>query len=426
MHYLHIITTMDPRAGGPCQGIRNLTPRAVELGHDVEVVCLDDPKSDYLAREGVTIHALGRGRGPWSYHPALRPWLEANLPRFDAVILNGLWQYPGFVLSRLARRPNMPPYFVFPHGMLDPWFQRAPERRFKALRNWIYWKLMEQHVIRRARAMLFTCAEEMRLAQDTFRPYQPQRQINVGYGVSLPPEFKNGMVETFAQKCPDLNGRPYFLFLSRIHPKKGLDLLIKAYATVYHGKAEVGRQNSGARNGSHSAPAATKAPVPCLVIAGPGLETEHGLQMQKLAAELAPPDSIFWPGMLTGDAKWGALYRARAFVLPSHQENFGIAVVEALACMTPVLISNQINIWREIEADQAGLVGNDTLAATEQLFRRWEGLSAAQKAAMTRAAKASYVNRFGIATTARNLMETIEKQLQLDESGSNEKVLSEA
>jgi len=148
--------------------------------------------------------------------------------------------------------------------------------------------------------------------------------------------------------------------------------------------------------------------------------------MQKLAANLTPPDSIFWPGMLTGDAKWGALYRARAFVLPSHQENFGIAVVEALACTTPVLISNQINIWREIEADQAGLVGNDTLAATEQLFRRWEGLSAAQKAAMTRAAKASYVNRFGIATTARNLMETIEKQLQLDESGSNEKVLSEA
>jgi glycosyltransferase involved in cell wall biosynthesis len=360
----------------------------------VEAVCLDNPNSDYLARETIPVHALGKGRGAWSYHPALGPWLEANLRRFDAVILNGLWQYPGFTLSRLAGGPNQTPYFVFPHGMLDPWFQRAPERRLKAVRNWFYWKLIEQHVIRNAEAIMFTCAEEMRLAGGTFRPYQPKRQVNVGYGVSQPPEYHLGMAEAFAQKCPGLKDRSYFLFLGRIHRKKGVDIMIKAFSAVYHSLLT-------------SQPAAFNH-QPCLVIAGPGLETAYGKEMQKLASDLCPPNSVFWPGMLTGDSKWGALYNAEAFVLTSHQENFGIAVAEALSCGKSVLISNQINIWREIESDKAGLIGADTLAGTEELFRRWKRLSPEERAEMKQGAKSSFEDRFGIAFAAKNLINTIE------------------
>jgi glycosyltransferase involved in cell wall biosynthesis len=406
MNYLHVIGSMDPRTGGPCQGVRNLSLRARERGHSLEVVCLDDPGADYLIQERLKVHALGKGRGAWCYHPALRPWLEANLPRFDAVILNGLWLYPGYVLSQVTRRPNMPPYFVFPHGMLDPWFQRAPKRRWKAIRNWCYWKLIEQYVVRRAAALLFTCAEEMRLARDTFRPYQPQQQVNVGYGVSQPPEFHESMVDAFAQACPGLNGRPYFIFLGRIDPKKGVDLLIQAYATVYgNGKVPASRSSLG-----------DQGVTPALVIAGPGLETKYGRQMQQLAAELCPPTPasrslpvVLWPGMLVGDAKWGALYQANAFVLPSHQENFGIAVVEALACEKPVLISNQVNIWLEIEADRAGLAAEDTLAGTQQLFQRWMNFSPEEKKAMTQAAKGSYSKRFGIAQAAQTLLTSLEE-----------------
>jgi glycosyltransferase involved in cell wall biosynthesis len=155
-----------------------------------------------------------------------------------------------------------------------------------------------------------------------------------------------------------------------------------------------------------------------LVIAGPGAETDFGKKMLELAAATCPPGSVFWPGMLTGDAKWGALYGAEALVLVSHQENFGIAVAEALSCGTPVLISNQINIWQEIEEDRAGFVSDDTLAGSEQLLRRWKTLSPADHTKMKRAAQTSYENRFGIARAALNVLTLLEESAEHPRVGS--------
>src|SRR5205814_1112845 len=199
--------------------------------------------------------------------------------------LHGLWQYPGYLLSRVFREKTAIPYFVFPHGMLDPWFQRAPGRTLKAVRNWVYWKVIEQHVIRRACAVFFTCAEEMRLARESLRPYQPKRQVNVGFGICPPPGYQIEMREAFSEKVPKLGRRPFVLFLGRIHPKNGVALLIQAYSSLQRSLIE-NRQDH----------------VPALVIAGPGLETSFGRQMQEFALHTCSPDSVLWPGMLTGQA----------------------------------------------------------------------------------------------------------------------------
>src|SRR5205807_1194939 len=117
-----------------------------------------------------------------------------------------------------------------------------------------------------------------------------------------------------------------------------------------------------------------------LVIAGPSADEEYRRHLQSLAGENKA--ATLFTGMLTGDLKWGALHAAEAFVLPSHQENFGIAVAEALGCGVPVLITNKINIWREIQASEAGLVSNDDRAGTIALLERWLALSLEAKALM--------------------------------------------
>jgi glycosyltransferase involved in cell wall biosynthesis len=387
MKLLHVIGSMNPKTGGPCQTIRNFAPGFMEQGHALEVVCLDAPNSDFVPDDLFPVHALGQGRGGWNYHSALLPWLKKNLSRFDVIILNGLWQYQGYALWKAAKVPKTPPYYIFPHGMLDPWFQKPSVRPVKAFRNWLFWKLIQHRVIHDAAGLLFTCEEERRLARLPFQPYLPKQELVVGLGLPAAPKYHTGMKTAFAEKCPALGDNNYFLFLGRIHPKKGVDLLIKAYATLC--------RSTGSR------------PVPRLVIAGPGLESPYGQKMQKLAADIGPANSIFWPGMLAGDAKWGALFHCEASVLPSHQENFGISVVETLACGRPVLISNQVNIWREIQEAGAALVQDDSLAGTTRLFLDWSKLSTDAWSNMAAKAIPCYQRHFSLHSATDNLLKAI-------------------
>jgi len=380
MKVLHVISGMNPEAGGVCQAVRGIIAGLDSLGFSNEVVSLDDPESNFLGTDGFRIHACGPGQGAWCWNPALTSWLKNNISRFDAVIIHGLWQYHSYAAWRAVKvaNGNAKDYpiqlFVMTHGMLDPWFQKISVRPFKAVRNWLFWKLVEKRVVNDADGLIFTCEQERLLAHLTFRPYKPQSEHVVGLGVETPPTYNDLMRKAFQCLSPDLAGRKYLLFLSRIHPKKGVDLLIRAYSEAQRMTAPDSR--------------------PCLVIAGPGLDTPYGQDMQKLAEQLCPANSIHFPGMLTGDAKWGAFYGCDAFILPSHQENFGIAVVEALACGKPVLISNQVNIWREIEAMGAGIVKTDSLAGTLDGLNNWALKNDAERKSMATSARHCYQSHF--------------------------------
>ena len=380
---------MDPTHGGPCQGIRNSIPALEKLEVHNEVVTLDAPDATFLGKDSFQIHPLGPSRGPWGYGSELIPWLSANLGRFDIVIIHGLWQYYGFAAEKAVRnieQASRPKLLVMPHGMLDPYFQRASDRKLKAIRNWIYWKIIEQKVVNNSDGILFTCEAELLLAREPFRPYQPKRELNVGYGIQQPPAYHQSMSDAFFKKCNISNGDRYFLFLSRIHEKKGVDLLIKAYAKSF------------------------KPGAPKLVIAGPGLESAYGQKLTKLIADNPQiNNAVHFPGMLSGDAKWGAFYGCSAFVLPSHQENFGIAVVEALACGKPVLISDQVNIWREIKAEGAGAVAPNTEEGTQELLDIWERMSENERTEMGQMARAAFEKLYAIDPAAARLLETFQK-----------------
>jgi glycosyltransferase involved in cell wall biosynthesis len=389
MKLLHIIATMNPISGGPCQGIRNSNPEIMRYGISREVVSLDDPKAPFLGTDDFIIHALGPAVGLWHYAPRLKPWLLANLSRFDAVVINGLWIYPSYAgwsaietiknYAKYNSEIHVPNVFIMPHGMLDPYFQNAPDRRLKAIRNWFYWKFIENRVVNDADGILFTCQTELLLARKSLRPYNPKKEINVGYGIIPPPPYTTEMREKFLTQCPQVKDKPYLLFLSRIHKKKGVDLLITAYANIVDKALAENRE------------------YPKLVIAGPGLNSLYGAKMVRLLASFPKlKNSVFFTGMLTGECKWGGIYGCDAFILPSHQENFGIAVVEAMACKKPVLISHQINIWKEIEAGGGAIVAADTFEGTQNILDEWISLSADKQNEMGKNAFDTYQNNFHI------------------------------
>jgi glycosyltransferase involved in cell wall biosynthesis len=323
---------------------------------------------------------MGPVRSKFGYSGRLVPWLAEHRRNYNAVIVSGLWQYSGFGVWQALRGTDTP-YFVFPHGMLDPWFKRTYP--LKHLKKWLYWPWADYRVLRDARAVLFTSEEERRAARESFWLYRC-KEVVVNYGIAAPTGDAAAQKQAVLERFPDLTGKRVLLFLSRIHEKKGCDLLIKAFAKV----------------------AAHESPLH-LVLAGPCAEPEYLEGIRKLAAGLCPALSVSFPGMLTGDLKWGMLQLAEAFVLPSHQENFGIAVAEALACGTPVLISNKVNIWREIEQDGAGLVDEDDEPGTTRLLEKWLGLSDDGKQTMREKARRSFQERFEVKRAAESLIEAI-------------------
>jgi glycosyltransferase involved in cell wall biosynthesis len=150
-----------------------------------------------------------------------------------------------------------------------------------------------------------------------------------------------------------------------------------------------------------------------LVMAGPD-QTGWVASLKESAQQLGVAERIVWTGMVRGDLKWGAYYACEAFVLPSHQENFGIAVVEALACAKPVLISNKVNIWREIEQDGAGMVADDTYAGTCRLLEAWHALSDSAKQTMGQNAARSFQRRFNVDAMAESLIALFREQEEND------------
>lgn len=375
MRILHIIDSLSPANGGPPEAVRQLVKAYLEVGDGIEVVCLDKPDKPFLAGIPCPVHALGQSiLGRYALSPRLWYWLADNAVRFDGIVMNGIWSFPGVALRFAARRAGRP-YGIFVHGALDPWFNR--KYPFKHLKKLIYWPL-QYAVLRDAQAVFFTTETERDLAETSFRPSK-WNSVVVPYGITDPEGPRKdsaSQIEAFYRKLPELRGRRYLLFLARIHEKKGCDLLIEAFAKI-----------------------AASVPEADLVIAGSG---QAGLQakLQRLAEHLGVSGRVRWPGIIGGDLKWGALRACDAFVLPSHQENFGIAVVEALAVGRPVLISNQVNIWQEIEGDGVGLVDDDTLEGTERLLRRWFDLPPAERSAMAARARPSFVARYAMNRTA--------------------------
>jgi glycosyltransferase involved in cell wall biosynthesis len=380
MRIVHVVGSAQLKSGGPIEGIRQRAMILKQMGHSVDIVTLDAPDAPDLDQLGLPVHAMGPTKSTFGYCPRLKPWLEAHYKDYDVFIVNGLWQYHGIAVHQVAKKHKLP-YFVFCHGMLDPWFNTTYP--LKKLKKMVYWP-WQHAVLRDARAVLFTTEEEKILARESFKPYKVVERV-VPYGTATPPPASEHQSTAFFELVPNVKGKKIILSLGRLHPKKGLDLLIEAFYLVF---------------GSD--------PRWVLVAAGPDEEGSKE-KLQGLAAGLGIANRVFWPGMLRGDAKWGAFRAAEGFLLPSHQENFGISVAEALGCGTPAFISNKVNIWREVVAEGAGVAAPDTIDGTVELLRKLAAMTPSELSDMGQRAEACFAKHFEASRMATGLLEVIEE-----------------
>lgn len=393
LRVLNIIPSVAPESGGPVEGL--LSQLATLHGAMIfDVVSLDAPGAPYVKAFPAPITALGLGADEtdtrngfqrhYGYSPKLVPWLRANVGNYDAVIAHTLWNYAVWASARVLPGCGVP-YFVFTHGMMDPWFRRAYP--LKHLAKQAFWLVNEGPLLRHARKVLFTAEDERLLARGVFAGHGGYDEAVVGYGANAPSADVAAEADTLKARFPQWAAGRYLLFLSRIHEKKGCDLLIDAFAEI-----------------------AAQYPSLQLAIVGPD---QVGLQPSLLAQarKLGLGERIHFPGPLYGADKWNAMRGAEAFVLPSHQENFGVVVAEAMACGTPVLTTNRVNIWREVEAAGGGLIEDDTPAGISRLLKRWLILPPVQKAAMRARAQLGYETFFRMDMASDRLQAVIRDNL---------------
>ncbi|WP_068858274.1 glycosyltransferase [Perlucidibaca aquatica] len=380
MKILQVISTVDLKAGGPIEGMIQQGLEMQRLGHEVHALTLDIPGLSLDPRlEARSVIFLGPSQLNYGFNIRLEPWLIEHGASYDVVIVHGMWQYHGLAVRNAAAVAGFP-YVIFLHGMLDPWFKHAYP--LKHAKKWLYWAWAEYRVLRDASLVLFTTQEELLLARQSFWLYRARERL-VGYGIRDRAIPRGQAASAFLQQFPALQGKRCLLYLSRIHPKKGCDLLIQALPAVLQ----------------HD-------PALHLIMAGPD-SAGWVAELQDMAEKVGVANHVTFTGMLTGDVKWGAYDIADAFVLPSHQENFGIVVAEALASGLPVLTTHQVNIWREIEAAGAGVICPDTLEGTVIALEQWLLMPTDAQQRMREHAVACFHKHFEIVQVTGNLINAL-------------------
>jgi len=321
MNILHSIGSLDQRSGGPLRLVLDMSAMAMTHGLRSEILGCGTIRIADNPLPAELIHSLPLdGVTSFLYSPIIMKWCHENLRRFDGVILHGLWSATNRTLSRYCIAAGIP-YIVFPHGMLDIWSVRG-QGWVKWFKKALYWHLRERQVVSGSRAVFFTMQRELDNARKTFHLPEIQPLIVSPFGVSS--QVDNSDVKP-SVSVDQGSERKIALFLGRVHPKKRPDILIEAWA-----KAEVPRDWR-------------------LVIAGPG-ESEYLTKLANLARQFRIENAVQFVGPVSGTDKRYLFQRALWFLLPSEQENYGVAVLEAASNGCALAISDQVYFADELPA----------------------------------------------------------------------------
>jgi glycosyltransferase involved in cell wall biosynthesis len=357
MRILQVVSTLAPRQGGPSIACPELSRELVRQGHQVSIYASDVDGAGHMAvpldrpmiDNGVTIRYFRGWSEPSKYMFSAGMWraLRDTVADFDVVHIYSVFGFSSSAAAYWCRKRGVP-HMVHPHGSLDPFIRRRHRPR-----KWIHAKLLAERDYRKATAVLFNSAEEMRLASDwsglKMMPHNGAGPKRFVVPVGLDPQWLQepdaAAGERFRNKFPELSGRRLVVYFGRINFKKGLDILAGAFARVARDRQDI-----------H------------LVLAGPDTEG-YGRKVKGWLAEGGVLEKATFTGLLEGEYRFAVLQRAEVFALPSYTENFGQVVVEAMASRVPVVISDRVNIWPYVKQANAGLVVPCDAEATAEALR---------------------------------------------------------
>lgn len=359
MRVVHLHNRFDHKAGGIVAALGGLTRAQVNAGLDTHMVLTtmrdeDISPTDRLVENGVQVQIVGPCSTPLRLHPTLRLTVERAIAAADVVHIHGVWEQIQHLGAQAAWRQGKP-YVITPHGMLDPYTLSMKRLKKRAYRAW----RLDRH-LERANGLHFHTQIERDLVLQPMGFLNPDSHIIIEpSGLDLREFHELPAPGGFRQRLGLPAAKKILLFMSRIHAKKGLDILVPAFAQAELEDA-------------------------ILVIAGPN-EGGYLSEVEKMVSAHGVSDRVMMPGMLYGNERLEAMVDADLFVLPSYQENFGMVVIESLAAGTAVLISDQVNLHPEVTAAQVGEVAPAQPDRFVDMMQRWMRDPAMREAAHARA-----------------------------------------
>lgn len=330
MKILHIIPSLTSLYGGPVQAVTQLCEELKNQGINVAIATTNIGKDKIeVTSNSIPLYSFSRQfssflPSDFAFSYGLKTWLKQHIREFDLLHIHCLFTYPSSIAGYYAHKYGIP-YIVRPAGMLNHFCLTKGASKKK-----LYILFFEKRNIKNAAAIHFTSEQEL---QEAGKLRLNKQCILAAPGLNLG-KFNNlePLKGLFREQYPQIEDKKIILFLSRLDPKKGLDLLILALKIL-----------------------STKRKDFVFVLAGSG-QKNYERWVRRTLVKAGLSEASILTGFLEGKMKFSLLADADIFVLPSYDENFGIAVVEAMACGLPVIISNRVNIHNLIERYQAGIV----------------------------------------------------------------------
>jgi glycosyltransferase involved in cell wall biosynthesis len=381
MRIIHFIPSLDSKNGGTVEAVKLFSKGLKNAGLENVVITFDpvdntrNKPTDFSWKNFKVKYTYKQ----YFYNVGLINQIAESIQKGDVGVIHGIWQYHSYAAACAMKKKGIR-YILFPHGMLDRWFRfKYP---LKHLKKQLYWILFERHCFENASYIGYTSEQEKKHSNNAFYPFKPKLEEVIPLGLCSPNiKIENAKI-LFLEKFPKKENTRRILFLGRIHPKKGCDILIEAFQRAF-------KQH-------HSVE---------LIIAGE--INSYAKNIIKQICESQSDSNIKFTGHLEGEMKWGALASADLFVLPSFQENFGITVVEALMIGCPVMISNQVNIYSFIENDSAGWIFNPDVQSLMDKLELWLKLGEKEINSFQKNAYKCYLNYFQLDQASQKLIKIL-------------------